>query len=138
MKKKLDIRDVEYTVLSDAYDYMKNSIDERNNLKISSYEKTKEKLLAKLPENLKKDYENLCNNNIEIDLDKIIVNLESDKDYSGRDLSSHILNKLNNYDILTLGTDTSSSTKVYFNEKKNLQVKIEKAKYNVWSKRTWN
>ena len=128
LKKKLDIRDVEYTVLSDAYDYMKNSIDERNNLKISSYEKTKEKLLAKLPENLKKDYENLCNNNIEIDLDKIIVNLESDKDYSGRDLSSHILNKLNNYDILTLGTDTSSSTKVYFNEEKEFTSKNRKGK----------
>ena len=128
LKKKLDIRDVEYTVLSDAYDYMKNSIDERNNLKISSYEKTKEKLLAKLPENLKKDYENLCNNNIEIDLDKIIVNLESDKNYSGRDLSSHILNKLNNYDILTLGTDTSSSTKVYFNEEKEFTSKNRKGK----------
>lgn len=128
LKKKLDIRDVEYTVLSDAYDYMKNSIDERNNLKISLYEKTKEKLLAKLPENLKKDYENLCNNNIEIDLDKIIVNLESDKDYSGRDLSSHILNKLNNYDILTLGTDTSSSTKVYFNEEKEFTSKNRKGK----------
>lgn len=128
LKKKLDIRDVEYTVLSDAYDYMKNSIDERNNLKISSYEKTKEKLLAKLPENLKKDYENLCNNNIEIDLDQIIVNLESDKDYSGRDLSSHILNKLNNYDILTLGTDTSSSTKVYFNEEKEFTSKNRKGK----------
>ena len=128
IKKKLDIRDVEYTVLSDAYDYMKNSIDERNNLKIFSYEKTKEKLLAKLPENLKKDYENLCNNNIEIDLDKIIVNLESDKDYSGRDLSSHILNKLNNYDILTLGADTSSSTKVYFNEEKEFTSKNRKGK----------
>lgn len=128
IKKKLGIRDVEYTVLSDAYNYMKNQIDERNKPKILSYEKSKEKIISKLSEELKKDYDKLCNNDITIDLDKIIVKLEKDQNYSGRDISSHILNKLDSYDIMTLGTDTNNSTKVYFKNQDEFTSKNRKGK----------
>lgn len=128
LKKKLGIRDVEYTVLSDAFDYMKTSIDERNNIKIEEYNKEKDKILGKLSDNLKKDYEKLINKDITINLEKVIVKLDKEKDYSGRELSSKILNELNKFDIMCVSTDTSSSTKVYFEREDIFTEKNRKGK----------
>lgn len=128
IKKKLAIRDVEYTVLSDAYNYMKQSIDDRNNQEIKKWEKQKEKILIKLPKELNKSFEHLCNNTMEIDIKKNIFKFEKDKKYSGRDMSHHILNKLHTKDIICLSTDTSSSTKVYFTKEKEFTSRNRKGK----------
>ena len=116
IKKKLKIRDVEYTVLSDAYDYMKKTIDERVKPELKKWEKNKEKLCSRLSKELVLDFEKIVNGEIDIDLKKSIFKLDANKSYSGRDISSHIINKLNKYDIMCVNTDTRSSTKAYFSK----------------------
>jgi len=128
LKKKLGIRDVEYTVLSDAYNYMKDSIDERNNVEIKKWEKQKEKIKTKLSKELNKSFDNLCNDIKEIDIKKSIFKFEKGKIYSGRDISSHILNKLNTKDIMCITTDTSSSTKTYFSKEQEFTSRNRKGK----------
>lgn len=128
VKKKLDIRDVPYTVLSDACGYMKTTIDERNNPIISKWQKTEEKLLLKLDKKLVKNYENIVTNNKKIDLKKNIFKFDPEKSYSGRDMVHKIINKLNDKDIMCLHTDTKSSTKVYFKSESDFSKKNSKGK----------
>ena len=128
IKKKLGIRDVEYTVLSDAYLYMKKTIEERNNLEIKKWNNNKDKILSKLNNELKIEFENLCNEDMCIDFKENIFKFENDKSYSGRDLSNYILNKLNNKDIMCLTTDTKSSTKVYFNKEQDFSLRARNGK----------
>lgn len=128
IKKKLGIRDAQYTVLSDAYDYMKEVIMERCGREIKRWEVNKEKIMLKFSDELKKDFENLCNDDICIDLKKNIFKFDSEKSYSGRDLSNHILNKLSDKDILCLCTDIGSSTKVYFNDQDEFTTKMRSGK----------
>ena len=122
IKRKLKMRDVEYTVLSEAYDYMKNSINERIKPDLIKWEKNKEKILSKLPKHLVNDFTNLLEKNLEINIKENSLKFNKDKSYSGRDISHTILNKISDKDILCLTTDTSSSTKVYLSDKdKNIK-----------------
>lgn len=123
IKKKLKIRDVEYTVLSDAYDYMKKTIDDRVKSELGKWEKTKGKLLSKFSKDLVRDFDKIVNGDLIIDLKKSIFKFDTNKSYSGRDLSSHIINKLNKYDVMCLTTDTGSSTRAYFNKEKDFIAK---------------
>ena len=128
IKKKLEIRDVPFTVLSEASNYMKSSIDERNKPIINKWNKTKDRLLGKLDKNLAKDFEKLLKNDMSIDLRKNIFKFNSDKDYSGRDMSSLIINKLSDKNIMCVTTDTASSTKAYFTNMDNFSRKNPKNK----------
>lgn len=123
IKKKLKIRDVEYTVLSDAYDYMISTIDKRVKPELKKWKKNQEKIFEKLSKDLLKDYERLLNNDLDIDLKKSIFRFDANKTYSGRDVSSYILNKLNKYDIMCVNTDTRTSTKAYFTKEKDFTLK---------------
>ncbi len=116
IKKKLGIRDVPYTVLSDACNYMKTNIESRNKSAIAKWQKTYERLINKLDKDLVKDFESILVNDMNIDLKKSIFKFNPDKEYSGRDMSSLIINKLKNKDIMCLLTDTGSSTKVMFKD----------------------
>ena len=116
IKKKLGIRDVPFTVLSDACNYMKSMIDERNKTVINKWNKTEERLLSKFDKKLIKDYELISSGNYTIDLKDSIFKFSPDKNYSGRDMSSLIINKLINRDVMCLTTDTASSTKAYFKD----------------------
>lgn len=128
IKKKIGIRDVPYTVLSDACNYMKSSIDARNKSIISRWQKTSERLLGKLDKNLVSFFEKICSGDLTIDLKNNIFKFDTEEQYSGRDMSSHIINKLIDRDIMCLVTDTGSSTKAFFEDesyfsKKNLKGK---------------
>ena len=116
VKKKIDIRDVEYTVLSDAFDYMKECIDERNDILIKKWNKLRDKMLVKMSKELVADFDNLCSCNSVIDIKKSKIKFDKNKEYSGRDISHVILNKISDKDIMCLCTDTRSSTKVYFDD----------------------
>lgn len=118
LKKKLDIRDVPYTVLSDAYEYMKKSIDERNDLEIKKWNKNSNKILNKISKELAADFENLCACNSVINIKKSKIKTIKDESYSGRDISNLVLNTLSDKDIMCLTTDTKLSTKVYFENEK--------------------
>lgn len=128
IKKKLGIRDVSYTVLSDACNYMKTSIDERNNPVISKWQKTEERLLSKLDKKVVKDYKNLTSNNKKLDLKKSIFKFDPEKSYQGRDMVHKIINRLNDKDIMCIHTDTKSSTKVYFKNEADFSKKNSKGK----------
>lgn len=117
LKKKINIRDVEYTVLSDAYEYMKESILSRCEPIIDKWEKSRQRIIPKMDKKLASSFEKYCNGDICIDLKKNIFKFE-DKSYSGRDLSNIILNKIDNSNIMCLCTDTKSSTKVFFKDGK--------------------
>ena len=119
IKKKLGIRDVSYTVLSDACNYMKSSIDERIKPEIKKWQKTYERLQTKLDKSLLKDFERINNHDLDIDIKKSIFKLNPEKSYSGRDLAGHIINKLKTKDIMCLTTDTGTSTKAMFKEKEH-------------------
>lgn len=116
IKKKLGIRDVPFTVLSDACNYMKSMIDERNKTVINKWNKTEERLLSKFDKKLIKDYEMIKSGKYTIDLKNNIFKFSPEKNYSGRDMSNYIINKLSNKDIMCLTTDTASSTKAYFKD----------------------
>lgn len=113
VKNKLGVRDIPFTVLKDAYNYMNNSIDERNSVAISKWEKTCEKLKLKLDKELVKEYDEYLTKK-EVTFENILFGKE--KVYSGRDAVHDILNKISCKDIMCLATDTKSSTKVYFDE----------------------
>lgn len=121
IKKKLGIRDIPYTVLSDAFSYMKKSIDDRNNAIISKWEKNVEKLLLKLDKSVISDYNKLLSKE-NIGFDESLFKF-ANKKYTGRDICSLILNKISNNDLICLGTDTSSSTKVCFGNNGNFSKK---------------
>lgn len=116
IKKKLDIRDVPFTVLSDASNHMKSMIDSRNKQAISKWKKTEEKLLSKFDKQLIKDYEMIKEGKYNINLKDNIFKFNPDTNYSGRDMSSHIINKLHDKDIMCITTDTASSTKAFFKD----------------------
>ena len=118
IKKKLGIRDIPYTVLSDAYNYMKKTISERNDLAITKWEKTCEKLMQKLDKKQLEDYEKLLSNEI-ISME----NINDNKQYSGREIAHILLNKAKGKEMLCLLTDTSSSTRVYFDKEDNFSKK---------------
>ncbi|MBQ6546813.1 MAG: transketolase [Bacilli bacterium] len=118
IKKKLGIREIPYTVLSDAYNNMKKCIDERNDLAISKWEKTCEKVMQKLDKSIIEDYEKLLSHediNIESTLDN--------KQYSGRELAHTLLNKIPKKETFCLLTDTSSSTQIFFDKEENFSKK---------------
>lgn len=118
VKKKLGIRDIPYTVLGDAYNYMKKCIDERNGVAITKWEKTSEKLKQKLDSKVLEEYELLLEKGtIKIE------DLDDNKNYSGRDLGHLLLNKIDKRNALCLLTDTSSSTKVYFEKESSFSKK---------------
>ena len=128
IKKKLGIRDVSFTVLSDACNYMKTSIDERNKPAINKWNKTYERLINKFDKKLVKDFERIKSLNTNIDLKKSIFKFNPEKDYSGRDASSHVINKLKDKDIMCLTADTRSSTKAFFKDIENFSAKNPKGK----------
>ncbi len=118
IKKSLDIRDVSYTILSDAYNYMKDTIDNRNSEIINKWERQSKKILEKLDSKLVDDFNKLKENDLIIDLKKETFKLDSEKSLSGREISNQIINKLSDKDIMCVGTDTMSSTKVFFENEK--------------------
>ena len=118
VKKKLGIRDIPYTVLSDAYNYMKKCIKERNDLAISKWEKTCEKIMQKLDQKQVEEYEKLLSHEV-----ISIENIDNNKQYSGRELAHVLLNKASGKEMVCLLTDTSSSTQVYFDNEENFSKK---------------
>lgn len=120
VKKKLGIRDVPFTVLNDSSSYMKKLVDDRNNSAISKWEKTCDKILQKLDPNLIADYQKLLSN-VPITIEDIDLNKY--KIHTGRDLFHDILNNFSNMDLFCLATDTSKSTKVFFNDEDNFSSK---------------
>lgn len=117
IKKKLGIRDVSYTVLSDACNYMKENIETRNKQAITKWNKTYERLSNKLDKSLMKDFKKITNQDKNIDLKASIFKFSSEKEYKGRELSQLVINKLKHKDVMCLTTDTGTSTKAMFKEK---------------------
>ncbi len=118
VKKKLGIRDIPYTVLSEAYNYMKKCINERNDTAIEKWKKTCEKLRQKLNSDLIEDYERMLSHepiNIE--------GINGSKQCAGREFAHTLLNKVKDKEILCLLTDTSNSTQVYFDKEENFSIK---------------
>ena len=118
VKKKLGIRDIPYTVLSDSYSYMKKCIDERNNAAISKWKKTCERLRQKLDKKVIEEYDSFL-----IDKPINIEEINENRKYTGRELAHILLNKLNKKNILCLQTDTSNSTKIYFDKENSFSKK---------------
>lgn len=128
IKKKIGIRDVSYTVLEDASTYMKETIERRTEEYIGNWEKEAEKIMTKLDKNAIDFYERLVSKDFDIELNKDIFSSLEEKDYSGRDISSFIINKLKNKDIMCVTTDTSLSTKAFFKDEKSFSKKTPLSK----------
>lgn len=114
IKAKLNIRDIPFTVSSEAKSEMQLMIENRTS---ESYQKWQEEY-EKLPEEIKKELEkikkgNLSLNNLDIDYQITENNIES-----LRESSSKILNSLANNNPMLLGgsADVSSSTMTNLNE----------------------
>ena len=127
LKKKLGIRDVEYTVLSDAYNYMKDTIKERSSVYISKYKKTSDRLKKKLSKELVNDFNKLVKKDNRIDIKSIISSLDIKAFDTGREMSHKILNKIDD-DLLLVGTDTWSSTLVCYDNEKDFSYKNRKGR----------
>lgn len=123
VKKKLGIRDVPYTVLSDACNYMKDNIESRNKQAIAKWQKTYERLINKLDKSLVNDFENIVSLNKKIDLKNSIFKFNPEKEYTGRDMGQLVINKLKHKDVMCLMTDTGTSTKAMFKEKERFTKK---------------
>lgn len=118
VKRILGIRDIPYTVLSEAYNYMKKCVNKRNDIAIEKWEKTCEKLKQKLDSSLIEDYERMLSHET--------INIETINDYkqyTGREFAHTLLNKAKGKEILCLLTDTSSSTQVYFDKEEKFSIK---------------
>lgn len=120
VKRKLGIRDIPYTVLSDAYNYMKKCIEDRNSIAITKWEKNCVRVIQKLNKEQIEDYEKLLSNE-----EVLFKNISFDKnnDYSGREAAHTIINNIDNKNILCLATDTKSSTQIYFDKEENFSDK---------------
>ncbi len=116
LKEKLGIRDVPWTVLEEAYNYVKETIENRNIKIIEDYNKTLENVLPKVKENYKKEIENLLDNENPINITNI--DLELKDNLSLREVSHLILTNIMNKNnlIMTSSSDVATSTKTYINE----------------------
>lgn len=128
IKKKIGIRDVSYTVLEDASTYMKETIEKRTEDYVGNWEKDAEKIMPKLDKNTIDFYERLVSKDFDIELNKDIFSSLQEKDYSGRDISSFIINKLKDKNIMCITTDTGSSTKAFFKDEENFNKKTPLSK----------
>lgn len=119
LKEKLGIRDVPFTILEDAFDYMKKQINDRNEKIINEYNKNLAIVLPKAKEEYRKEFENLLDGKNVISFKNVDIDIK--EDLSGRDISSIILNKIckNNKLIMGGACDLASSTKTYIEDGNN-------------------
>lgn len=119
LKEKLGIRDVPFTILEDAFDYMKKQINDRNEKIINEYNKNLAIVLPKAKEEYRKEFENLLDGKNIISFKNVDIDIK--EDLSGRDISSIILNKIckNNKLIMGGACDLASSTKTYIEDGNN-------------------
>ncbi len=119
LKEKLGIRDVPFTILEEAYTYMKEQISKRNEKIINEYNKNLAIVLPKAKEEYKKEFENLLEGKNEISFKNVDIDLK--EDLTGRDISSIILNKICKENKLIIGgsSDVASSTKTYIEDGNN-------------------
>lgn len=119
LKEKLGIRDVPFTILEDAFDYMKKQINDRNEKIINEYNKNLAIVLPKAKEEYRKEFENLLDGKNIISFKNVDIDIK--EDLSGRDISSIILNKIckNNKLIIGGACDLASSTKTYIEDGNN-------------------
>ncbi|MDO4369604.1 MAG: transketolase C-terminal domain-containing protein [bacterium] len=123
LKKKLGIRDVEYTVLSEAYNYMKESVDERRNAYINKYEKVKEKLSKKLSKEKIDSYKRIEKNDGRVDIKKDLTKLNIKSLDTASEISNKIINKINK-DILLVGDNTD----IYYEKDKEFSSRYKEGR----------
>lgn len=118
LKEKLGIRDVPFTVTQDAYNYMKEEINRRNNPIIEKWKKDSESVLKSSDQVYQMEFDKLVDNDLSLDASSLSLSVEELQDEALRDTSSKILNDFVTENILMMGgsADLASSTKTYLNK----------------------
>ncbi len=121
LKKKLNMRDVMFTVYEEAKKHIENCITERNEINIKEWNKLFEKILEKSDDIRKNEINKLISNDYSISLDNLFFDKTVELNDSGRNISGILLNKLINENTLMLGgsADLATSTMTNLNEMKD-------------------
>lgn len=115
IKEKLGIRDVLYTVTSDAINYMQSQINSRNANLVEDFNKTYKKIYSDIKDEYKVELEKLLSGDLSLDIKGLTLENLEELDIATRDVSSKILNDYIDENKLILGgsADLASSTKTY-------------------------